>query len=184
MSSSLQNLSDHNTAQMPPKTVVENQRYAIAVSDWNSDITYALLDGAMSALLQNGVKKENIFVVHVPGTFELTHVADILQQHRCFAAVIAIGCVIRGDTPHFDYICQGVSHGISYLNATGKIPVIFSVLTTNTREQALDRAGGKHGNKGVEGAITAIQMANLSIQNKNNNLKLNYANIGYLHIQP
>ena len=144
---------------MPAKEVVEQQEYAIVVSDWNSDITYALLDGAVTALRENGVKK--ISLLHVPGTFELTFAAASLQQDN-FAAIIAIGCVIRGDTPHFDYICQGVSNGISYLNASGAKPIIFSVLTTDTHEQALERAGGKHGNKGVEGAITAIKMGNLA----------------------
>ena len=159
MSSSLHNLSDYNPAQMPDKKLVEQQGYAIVVSDWNAEITHALLDGAISALRENGVKK--ISVTHVPGTFELTFAAASLQQDD-FAAIIAIGCVIRGDTPHFDYICQGVAHGISAINANGTTPVIFSVLTTETLEQALERTGGKHGNKGIEGAITAIKMGNLT----------------------
>jgi len=152
------NLSEYNTAQMPGREVIEQQEYAIVVSDWNSDITYTLLDGAVSALRENGVKK--ISVIHVPGTFELIFAAASLQQDD-FAAIIAIGCVIRGDTPHFDYICQGVTNGISALNANGTTPVIFSILTTDTHTQALERAGGKHGNKGIEGAITAIKMGNL-----------------------
>jgi len=153
------NLSEYNAAQMPDREVVEQQEYAIVVSDWNSEITYALLDSTVSALRENGVKK--ISVTHVPGTFELTYAAASLQQDD-FAAIIAIGCVIRGDTPHFDYICQGVANGISALNANGTTPVIFSVLTTDTHAQALERAGGKHGNKGIEGAITAIKMGNLA----------------------
>jgi len=153
------NLSEYNPSQMPDRAIVEQQEYAIVVSDWNSEITYALLDGAISALRENGVKK--ISVTHVPGTFELTFAAASLQQDD-FAAIIAIGCVIRGETPHFDYICQGVANGISALNANGTTPVIFSVLTTDTHAQALERAGGKQGNKGTEGAITAIKMGNLA----------------------
>ena len=153
------NLSEYNFAQMPNKEIVVQQEYAIVVSDWNSDITYALLDSTVATLRENGVK--NISIIHVPGTFELTFAAASLQQDN-FAAIIAIGCVIRGETPHFDYICQGVSSGISSLNTNGTTPIIFSVLTTDTHEQALERAGGKHGNKGTEGAITAIKMGNLA----------------------
>ena len=153
------NLSEYNAAQMPDKEVVEQQEYAIVVSDWNSEITHALLDGAVAALRENGVKK--ISLIHVPGTFELTFAAASLQQDD-FVAIIAIGCVIRGETPHFDYICQGVANGIAVLNTNGTTPVIFSVLTTDTHAQALERAGGKHGNKGIEGAITAIKMGNLA----------------------
>ena len=95
---------------------------------------------------------------HVPGTFELPYAAAKLQQLGVYDAIIVIGCVIQGDTPHFDYVCQGVTQGITQLNAEAVAPVIFSVLTTNTMEQALDRAGGRLGNKGVEGAVTAIKM--------------------------
>jgi 6,7-dimethyl-8-ribityllumazine synthase len=163
MSSSLKNLSEYNSANMPEKRVIEQQQYAVVVSDWNFEITDALCGGAVSTLLQNGVKQENIVVVNVPGTFELTYASAVLQQTENFAAIIAIGCVVRGETPHFDYICQGVSHGISLLNANGTTPIIFSVLTVDSQEQALERAGGKHGNKGVEGAITAIKMGNLAV---------------------
>ena len=155
------NLSEYNPAQMPDKKIIEQQEYAIVVSDWNSDITYALLDGAVASLQENGVKQQNITVIHVPGAFELTYAAASLQQAD-FAAIIAIGCVIRGGTPHFDYICQGVVLGISMLNTNRTTPVICSILTTDTHDQALERAGGKHGNKGIEGAITAIKMGNLT----------------------
>jgi 6,7-dimethyl-8-ribityllumazine synthase len=158
------NLSDYNVEQMPTKEIVAKQHYAIAVADWNPNITHALLNGAYDALIENGAKKENIIAVHVPGTFELTYAAKTLQNTHNFDAIIVLGCVIQGDTPHFDYVCQGVTQGITKLNTkTGKskmAPVIFGVLTTNTLEQAEERAGGKHGNKGIESAITAIKMAN------------------------
>lgn len=162
------NLSAYNADELPNADVLKRQRFAIAVADWNSEITYALLEGAYDTLVKHGVQEKNIKVVHVPGTFELTYAANKLQQEQSYDAIIAIGCVIQGDTPHFDYICQGVSYGLSKLNADNfmdftkrKGPVIFSVLTTLTKQQAIDRAGGALGNKGVEGAITAIKMANI-----------------------
>lgn len=168
MATKYHNLSAYNADELPNADVLKRQRFAIAVADWNSEITYALLEGAYETLVQHGVQEKNIKVVHVPGTFELTYAANKLQQECKYDAIIAIGCVIQGDTPHFDYICQGVSYGLSQLNAANhdgwtarKGPVIFSVLTTLTQQQALDRAGGSLGNKGVEGAITAIKMANL-----------------------
>ena len=168
MATKYHNLSAYNADELPNADVLQRQRFAIAVADWNSEITYALLEGAYDTLVKHGVLEENIKVVHVPGTFELTYAANKLQQEHVYDAIIAIGCVIQGDTPHFDYICQGVSYGLSKLNAEDFInftkrrgPVIFSVLTTLTKQQALDRAGGALGNNGVEGAITAIKMANL-----------------------
>ncbi|MDR1543339.1 MAG: 6,7-dimethyl-8-ribityllumazine synthase [Prevotellaceae bacterium] len=147
------------TVQLPSKDVVEQQKYAIVTADWNAEITHKLQDGAVAALLENGAKEENISVFHVAGTFELTFAAARLMRKNIFDAIIVVGCVIRGDTPHFDYVCQGVTQGISALNAKGEIPVIFSVLTTENLQQALDRSGGSLGNKGAEGAITAMQMA-------------------------
>ena len=157
---------------MPERSKVSEQQYAIVVADWNPKITHTLLNGAIATLLDAGVKQNQIKVVHVPGTFELTYAAQQLQQDYYFilenkkvhkyASVIVIGCVIQGDTPHFDYVCQGVTYGISKLNTNLEgCPVIFGVLTTNTLQQALDRADGIHGNKGVEAAITAIKMANI-----------------------
>ncbi|MDD4969642.1 MAG: 6,7-dimethyl-8-ribityllumazine synthase [Paludibacter sp.] len=172
MATKYQNLSDYDEDLMPDKEKVSEQQYAIAVADWNPNITHALLEGAYSSLIDNGVKEDQIKVVHVPGTFELIYAAkqlldcsecviDNVKVHK-FAAIIVLGCVIQGDTPHFDYVCQGVTNGISSLNMKSEgCPVIFGVLTTNTLQQALDRAGGIHGNKGVEGAITAIKMANI-----------------------
>lgn len=158
------NLSAYDAEAMPSKEQVKNQRYAIVVADWNSNVTFPLLEGAFDALVTNGVAPEHIMVKHVPGTFELTFAAKrILREYNDMSAVIVIGCVVQGDTPHFDYVCQGVTQGVAVLNAseTSHVPVIFSVLTTNTMQQALDRAGGILGNKGVEGAVTALKMANL-----------------------
>ena len=172
MATQYQNLSEYNPELMPDKKKVSEQQYAIAVADWNPEITHTLLQGAVDSLVENGVKLSQIKIVHVPGTFELTFAAkQLLDDYYClidgikvhkYSAVIVLGCVIQGDTPHFDYVCQGVTYGISNLNTrTDGCPVIFGVLTTNTLQQALDRAGGVHGNKGVEAAITAIKMANI-----------------------
>lgn len=161
MASILKNLSEYDLNQLPKKERFQHQHYAIVVSDWNSDVTHAMLNGAVETLLKVGVDEKNITIKHVPGTFELTYACRIIQDSELFSAIIAIGCVIRGETPHFDYICQGVSYGISQLNANGVCPVIFSVLTTENLQQALDRSGGKHGNKGIEAAYTALKMSNL-----------------------
>lgn len=164
-------LSHYDASLLPNADVLARQRYAIIVADWNSDITYALAQGAIDTLVKNGVREDRISVTHVPGTVELTYAASkmVNKVFKRPDAVIVIGCVIQGDTPHFDYVCQSVTQGVTILN-TGltsmlyrkkPVPVIFSVLTTLNKQQALDRAGGKLGNKGVEGAITAIRMANL-----------------------
>ncbi len=146
--------------EMPAREWVAQKRFAVVVADWNSTVTFALLDGAVDALCENGAKSDSIDVFHVPGTFELTFAAAKLQERGVYDAIIVIGCVVRGDTPHFDYVCQGVTAGIAALNAQAVQPIIFSVLTTDTMQQALDRAGGALGNKGVEGAVTAIKMIN------------------------
>jgi 6,7-dimethyl-8-ribityllumazine synthase len=154
-------LSKYDTNQLPGADVLARQRYAIIVADWNSEITYAMAQGAVDTLIKHGVAEDNIDVLHVPGTVELTYgAARIIKEERIDAAIV-IGCVIQGETPHFDYVCQSVTQGVSLLNAQGKVPVVFSVLTVLNRQQALDRCGGKLGNKGVEGAYTAIRMANL-----------------------
>ena len=154
-------LSKYDSNQLPSADVLGRQRYAIIVADWNSEITFAMLQGAIDTLLKHGVSEENIDVMHVPGTVELTYGAARIMREERINAVIVIGCVIQGDTPHFDYVCQSVTQGVAQLNAQGKVPVIFSVLTVLNRQQALDRCGGALGNKGIEGAITAIRMANL-----------------------
>lgn len=159
MATKLHNLSTFDPDQLPDAEVLKKQRYALVVADWNKDITYALAQGAMDTLLGAGVQEENIVVHHVPGTVELTYAAAKLMGQ--VDAIIIIGCVIQGDTPHFDYVCESVTHGMTELNLKGKTPVIFSVLTTLNLAQAQDRAGGALGNKGVEGAVTAIRMANM-----------------------
>lgn len=158
-------LSQYDASQLPNAAVLQRQRYAIIVADWNADITYPMAEGAMQILLEHGVEMQNIIVQHVPGTVELTYAAGRLvpatTADRQVDAIIVIGCVIQGDTPHFDYVCQSVTQGVAMLNSRGVTPVIFSVLTTLNRQQALDRAGGKLGNKGIEGAVTAMRMANI-----------------------
>lgn len=169
MSSKLHNLSEYNSDALPYADWVAGQRFVIIVADWNSDITFRLCQGALDTLLKHGALEKNIKVQHVPGTVELTYAAAramdgwLIESNNNLRpdAIIVIGCVIKGDTPHFDYVCQSVTQGVTELNLHGSIPVIFSVLTTLNHQQALDRAGGKLGNKGVEGAITAIKMAHL-----------------------
>jgi len=162
MATQYQNLSDYNPDLMPEKEIVAEQKYAIVVAEWNPGITTALLDGAVHTLLENGVVKSNIKIVHVPGTFELTFAAKRFMNDKKYNAIIVLGCVVQGETPHFNFVCQGVTSGITDLNllASG-CPVIFGVLTTNTLQQAIDRSGGILGNKGDEAAITAIKMANI-----------------------
>lgn len=152
-------------SQFTPQSALpklEDVRIAIAVAEWNGHITSALRDGAVSLLKSNGLKDEDIAVVSVPGAVELTFAASKLIETGNFDAVIIIGCVIKGDTPHFDYVCQSVTQGMTSLNADCDIPVIFGVLTVNEEQQALDRAGGALGNKGTEAAETALNMVALN----------------------
>jgi len=135
-----------------------HMKFGIVVSDWNSEITFALLEGAVNTLIKHGTLRENIIVRHVPGSFELTFGAKHIAEEHDVDAVICLGCVIQGETPHFNYICQGVSMGITQLNIDYNLPFVFGVLTTSNLQQAKERAGGKHGNKGDEAAITAIKM--------------------------
>ncbi len=137
-------------------------RFGIVVAEWNNHITDRLLEGALKILRQQGVAETAITVMHVPGSFELIYGCAELARTGYVDAVIAIGCVIRGDTPHFDYICQGVTAELARQNTEGKVPVVFGLITTNTPEQAEERAGGKLGNKGEEFAITAIKMVDFS----------------------
>ena len=154
-------LSKYDVNQLPGADVLGRQRYAIVVADWNSEITYKMAQGAIDTFVKHGVQEENIDVIHVPGTVELTYGAARITREERIDAVVVIGCVIQGETPHFDYVCQSVTQGVAALNAQGKVPVIFSVLTVLNQQQALDRCGGRLGNKGIEGAYTAIRMANL-----------------------
>lgn len=158
MATAYHNLSEYDYDSVPNG---KDFRIGIAVAEWNRNITEPLLKGAIDSLIEHGVSSQNIIVQHVPGTFELTYGSAYLCEEYEVDAVIAIGCVVRGDTPHFDYICQGVTHGITQLNIEEQIPVIFGILTTDTMLQAEERAGGKHGNKGTEAAITALKMAGL-----------------------
>ena len=149
------NLSDYDRSAVPDGS---NYHIGIIAAEWNPEVTDVLLQGAVDTLLEHGVKEENLIIRRVPGTFELSSAADIMLDSQYPDAVICIGCVIQGETRHFEFICQAVSQGLTNVAIKHECPVIFSVLTTDTMQQALDRAGGKHGNKGVEGAITALKM--------------------------
>lgn len=154
------NLSHYDKATIPN---AKQYRFGIVVSEWNATITENLFKGAEQALLENGALPENILRYSVPGSFELIYGCKKMQQNRV-DAVIAIGSVIQGETKHFDFVCEGVTQGIKDLNIQNDVPVIFCVLTDNTMQQAKDRSGGKHGNKGIEAAIAAIKMAALKLQ--------------------
>ncbi len=149
------NLSDYNSSTVPNGSEF---RVGVIAAEWNPEVTDALLKGAVETLVEHGVNKDKLLVRRVPGTFELSLAADMMFHWHNLDAVICIGCVIQGETRHFEFICQAVSQGITNVALKHGRPVIFSVLTTDTMQQALDRAGGKHGNKGVEGAITALKM--------------------------
>lgn len=163
-----------NTLEIPQPLPALDGRFFIITADWNQQITHALRDGAIDVLLKAGIKHDNIISVSVPGTVELVNAAAValrkgglskfkdgnLIPPRTVEAVIIIGCVIRGDTPHFDYVCRIAAEGTARLNAEGNAPVIFGVLTVDNLQQALDRAGGCLGNKGSEAACAAITMAN------------------------
>ena len=155
MATEYHNLSDYDVNSVPS---AKGMKVGIVVSEWNTEITRALLEGASKTLIDNGVKKEDMLVKTVPGSFELIYGAQLMTKLP-LDAVIAIGCVIRGETPHFDYICQGTTAGLAHLNATQNIPVIYGLITANNMQQAKDRSGGRLGNKGDECAVTAIKMA-------------------------
>lgn len=153
-----------NGCELEIPTIIEPDgfRCAIFTAEWNPAVTGALRDGAIDVLHKAGISDNSIFLQDVPGTVELVNAAALaLNYMPDIKAIIIIGCVIRGDTPHFDYVCDIVSQGTSRLNSLGKAPVIFGVLTVDNPQQALDRAGGKLGNKGSEAAVAAIKMANL-----------------------
>ena len=136
----------------------KDMRVGIVTAQWNSHITHALEKGAVDTLLAAGIREEDIDCYAVPGAIELTFGASQLIESSQYDAVIVFGCVIRGDTPHFDYVCQSVTQGVTSLNADCDIPVIFGVLTVNNEQQALDRSVGTLGNKGVEAAEATIAM--------------------------
>ncbi len=154
----MKKLSDYNHGKVP---TADDMMFGIVVSEWNAEITGALLEATLETLTAKGAVKENILIKYVPGSFELTLGAQLMAENSDLDAIICLGCVIQGETKHFDFICQGVAYGISDLNMNYNMPFIFGVLTTNNIEQARDRSGGKHGNKGEEAAITAIKMVAL-----------------------
>ncbi len=149
------NLSDYKPLQIND---ADSFRIGIVVSDWNDFVTYNLRDAALDILKTEGVPAEQIEVFPVPGAFELTYASMQLCREKIYDAVIAVGCVIRGETPHFDYVCAAVAQGIKDCNVRTDTPVIFCVLTDDTPEQSVARSGGDLGNKGVEAAVTALQM--------------------------
>ena len=157
MATANKNLSHYDKATIPN---AKDFRFGIVVSEWNDNITEGLYKGAWKALVDCGTSDLNIIRWDVPGSFELIYGCKKMQEQNV-DAIIAIGSVIQGETKHFDFVCEGVSQGIKDLNILHDTPVIFCVLTDNNLQQAIDRSGGKHGNKGAEAAIAAIKMASL-----------------------
>ncbi len=158
MGTGLKGKSDIKPGDLPD---AGDMLFGIVVSEWNREITGALLNGTLETLRSAGTPDENIIIKYVPGSFELTLGAQFLAENEDLDAIICLGCVIQGETRHFDFICQGVTYGITDLNMNYNMPFVFGVLTTDNMEQARDRSGGKHGNKGEEAALTAIKMAAL-----------------------
>ncbi len=156
MSSELKNLSSYNKDEVPSG---EKCSIGIVVSDWNDEITSNLLKGAIETLLQHDTDEKDILVEHVPGAYELPFGAKALIDRKKFDAIICLGCIIQGETRHFDFIADAVANGIMRVSLDEEIPVVFGVLTTNNIEQARERSGGRLGNKGVEAAITALKMS-------------------------
>jgi len=156
------NLSHYNKTTIPS---TGNFRFGIVVSEWNEDITENLFAGAFSTLIKNGVSNKNIIRWNVPGSFELVYGCKKMIETQNIDTVIAIGCVVQGQTRHFDFVCQGVTQGIKDLNIKYDIPVIFCILTDQNIQQSIDRSGGKYGNKGTEAAVVAIKMADLRKKN-------------------
>lgn len=156
MASALKNLSEYNEENIPSAA---DMHFGIAVSDWNADITHTLYQGCYETLVKHGALEENIHTIQVPGSFELPVAAKLLAGSKKLNAVICLGVVIKGETQHDEYINHAVATGLTALSVASSIPCIFGVLTPNTHEQAVERAGGKYGNKGVEAAVTAIRMA-------------------------
>ena len=172
MASSLKNLSDYNEKTIPS---AEEMTFGIVVSEWNAEITHALYQACFDTLIKHGAKPDNIFTEQVPGTFELPVGAKILASNEKLDAIICLGCVIKGETAHNEYINQAVATGLTQLGILANKPFIFGVLTPNDEQQAKDRAGGKHGNKGVEAAVTAIRMAAMKIKFGTKNQKIGFS---------
>ena len=156
MATENKNLSQYDKSTLPN---VSQLSFGIVVSEWNESITEGLFNGAFDTLTDGNVKPDNVIRWNVPGSFELIYGCNkMMEAYPNLAGIIAIGSVIKGETQHFDFVCEGVTHGIKDLNLAGKMPVIFCVLTDNNLQQSIDRSGGKHGNKGVEAAVAAIKM--------------------------
>lgn len=158
MASAEKNLSDF---KQTPLTIKEDAEIGIIVSEWNEKVTDALAQGALKTLQENGIKASNIRLKYVPGTFELALGAQWMLEYTDVEAVLCLGCVIQGETRHFDFICDAAANAIAKVGLDYHVPVIFGVLTTDNQQQALDRSGGKHGNKGDEAAMTALKMITL-----------------------
>lgn len=155
MSTKNQNLSAYNPDDLPS---AEGLKIGIVVAEWNEKVTSSLANGAKELLEQQGIDQDNLIEIMVPGSFELPSGAQAILEKHNPDAVIILGCVIQGETRHFDFICQGVTQGVMDLSIQYKTPVIYGLLTTDTMEQAIARSGGKHGNKGIEAAVTALKM--------------------------
>ena len=171
MASALKNLSAYDDSSLP---AADEMTFGIVVAEWNPHVTHALYQGCYDTLLRHGAKPENIHTVQVPGSFELPAGARILAGRHHPDAVICLGCVIKGETNHNEYISHAVAHGLTSLSIASGRPFIFGVLTPNDEQQALDRAGGQHGNKGVEAAVTAIRMAALKNEKPEGKRKIGF----------
>lgn len=164
MASSLKNLSQYSETGIAVQNPNDPFFIGIAVSEWNQEITAAMAEGAIATLKKYGYGDEHIILKSVPGSFELALAARYLIEYTTVDAVICLGCVIQGETRHFDFVCSGVTEGIMKVNIETGVPVAFGVLTTENQQQALDRAGGKHGNKGDEAAIAALKMLGMKTE--------------------
>ncbi len=172
MATALKSLSEYDESKIPS---AEGKKFGIIISEYNNNVTFPLYEGCYNTLTKHGALEEDIHTLQVPGAFELTAGARMLAQSRKFDAVICIGCVIKGETTHNEYINNAVALGLTNLSLATGIPFIFGLLTPNTLEQALDRAGGKHGNKGVEAATTALRMVALKKELGKDNHKIGFS---------
>ena len=171
MASSLKNLSEYNEDNIPS---AEGMQVGIVVSEWNRDITHALYQGAIDTVLKHGVKEDDIHTLQVPGSFELPLGARMLAKKEKLDGVICLGCVIKGETTHNEYINQSVASALQSMSVTAGMPFVFGLLTPNNHQQAVDRAGGQHGNKGVEAAVTAIRMMSLKKETSGTKNKIGF----------
>jgi len=171
MASDLKNLSEYGPKGLPDAS---DKKFGIVVSEWNTEITTSLSEGCIKTLREANVKEENIFHIDVPGAFELTVGAKMLLKRYSLDAVICLGCVIKGETSHNEYINQAVAQGLTSLGISSGVPCIFGLLTPNDQQQAKDRAGGKHGNKGIEAGYTALWMAETKDELQDNSHKIGF----------